>query len=134
MELPVSDVDRDDARGTGLEEAVREASRRRADVGAVASRDVDVQRVERVLELLATARDEARRSLDFQHDVVRDLLTRLVVTADEPGEHERLCLRARLRQSALDEHHVESLLRHEARLDDELSSTATRRAPISREP
>ena len=34
MELSISDVDRDDARGTGLEEAVREAPRRRADVGA----------------------------------------------------------------------------------------------------
>ena len=57
---------------------------------------------------------------DLEHGVVSDLLSRLVVTADEPGEHERLCLRARLRQSALDEHHVESLLRHEARIDDEL--------------
>ena len=104
MELAVSDVDRDDSSGPGLEQAVREASRRRADVGAVASRDVDVQRVERVLELLSSTRDEARRSRHLELGVVSDLLSRLVVTADEPGEHERLCLRARLRQSALDEH------------------------------
>src|SRR6188508_3226269 len=71
---------------------------------------VDVQRVERVLELLPSTRDEARRSRNLEYGVVSDLLSRLVVAADEPGEHERLCLRARLRQSALDEHHVESLL------------------------
>ena len=110
MELAVSDVDRDDARGAGLEQTVREASRRRADVDAIASRDVDVQRVERVLELLPSTRDEARRSRHLEYGVVSDLLSRLVVAADEPGEHERLGLRARLRQSALDEHHVESLL------------------------
>ena len=61
-------------------------------------------------ELLASARDEARRSLHLELGVVSDLLARLVVAADEPGEHERLRLRARLRQPALDEQHVEALL------------------------
>ena len=110
MELAVADVDRDDARRTGLEQAVREPARRGADVGAVAARDVDGERVERVLQLLAAARDEARRPLDVELGVLGDLLARLVVAGDEPGEHERLRLRARLREPALDEEHVEALL------------------------
>ena len=77
--------------------------------------DVDVECVERVLQLLATARDEARWALDLELGVVRDLLTRLVVPRDESGEHERLRLRARLGEPALDEEHVEALpLRHAA--------------------
>ena len=76
MELPVADVDRDHARRAGLQQAVGEAARRRADVGAVASGDVDPERVERVLQLLPSPRDEARRPLDLELDVVGDLLAR----------------------------------------------------------
>ena len=40
VELPVADVDRDDPRRAGLEQAVREPARRRADVRAIAPGDV----------------------------------------------------------------------------------------------
>ncbi len=42
--------------------------------------------------------------------VLLDLVARLVVAADEAGEHERLGLRPRLREPALHEEDVESLL------------------------
>ena len=76
------------------------------------------ERVERVLQLLPAARDEARRPLDLELRVVRKLLARLVVPRNEPGEHERLRLGARLREAAFDEKDVEALLRQPARLDD----------------
>ena len=76
------------------------------------SGDVDAERVERVLQLLATARDEARRTLDLERDILGNLLARFVVPGNEPREHERLRLRARLREPTLDEEHVEALLRH----------------------
>ena len=79
-----------------------------------AAGDVDPERVERVLQLLPAARDEAWRPLDLELDVVGDLLAGLVVPDDEPGEHERLCLGARLRETALDQEDVEPLLRHAA--------------------
>ena len=63
-------------------------------------------------ELLAAARDVRRRSLDRELGVLLDLLAGLVVAVDEPGEHERLGLRARLGEPALDEEDVEALSRH----------------------
>ena len=58
---------------------------------------------ERVRELVASARDVARRHLDDELGVLVDLMARLFVTADEPGEDERLGLHARLREAALDQ-------------------------------
>ena len=112
MELAVADVDRDDSRGSRLQKAVREPTRRRADIGAVAPGDVERERLQRVLQLLASARDEARRALHLELGVLSDLLARLVMSRDETREHERLRLRARLREPALHEKHVEALLRH----------------------
>ncbi len=114
MQLAVAHVDRDDARRPRLEQAVREPTGRRSDVRAVPIRDVDPKRVERVLQLLAPARYEARRSLDLELDVLGNLLAGLVVADDEPRQHERLRLRAGLCEPALDQHDVEALLRHAA--------------------
>ena len=49
-------------------------------------------------------------ALDAQLGVLVDLLARLVVAGHEAGHDERLRLRARLREPALDEEHVDPLL------------------------
>ena len=110
MQLPVADVDGDDSGGAALEQAVREPARRGADVEAVEPGDVDSEGGERIVELVASPRDEAGAALDVDLRAVVDLLTRLLVTGDEPREHECLRLRTALRQSPLDEQHVQPLL------------------------
>jgi hypothetical protein len=110
MQLPIAHVDREDARGSCLEEAVREPARRRADVGAVQAGDLEVEGVEGVTQLLASTRDEGRRLLDDELDVLRDLLSGLGMATHAPGEHERLRLRARLGEAALVQHDVQALL------------------------
>ena len=112
MELPVADVDRDDSGGSRLQKAVREPASRRADIGAVAPGDIEREGLQRVLQLLASARDEARGALHLELGVLSDLLARLVVARDEPREDERLRLRTRLGKSALHEKHVEAFLPH----------------------
>ncbi len=77
VELAVGDVERDHVRGAALQQAVGEAARRGADVERLAPRDVDRQRVERVGELDAAARDELGRSVDAELDVVLHKLPRL---------------------------------------------------------
>ena len=57
VELPVTDVQRDDARGAALEQDVGEAASRRADVERLASGDVDAEGVERVRQLEPAAAD-----------------------------------------------------------------------------
>ena len=69
VELAVGDVDRGDALGAALQQAVGEAAGRGADVEAVAPGDVDAERLERVLELDAAARDVARALVDDQRRV-----------------------------------------------------------------
>ena len=61
VQLAVADVERDHARGAALEQDVGEPARRGADVEAVEPGRVDAERVERVRELLAAARDVPRR-------------------------------------------------------------------------
>ena len=68
------------------------------------------------MQLLASPRDEAWRPRDLELDVVGHLHARLLVADDEPCEHERLRLGARLCETALDQDDVEPLLRHAARL------------------
>ena len=74
--------------------------------------DVDRERLQRVLQLLASARDEARRALHLELGVFSELLARLVMPGDETCEDEGLRLRTRLGEPALHEKHVEALLRH----------------------
>jgi hypothetical protein len=57
VELPVADVDRVDACRAALEQAVREAARRRTEVRAHEAHRIDLERVERARELHAAARD-----------------------------------------------------------------------------
>ena len=125
VELAVADVDRDDARGAALEQAVREAARRRADVEAVRAGHVEAEGVERVRELLAAAGDERRRPLDLELGVLVDLLAGLRVPRDEPGQDEGLRLGTRLGEAALDEQHVEALLHRGS--STSRSATAARR-------
>ena len=49
-------------------------------------------------------------ALDRELGVLVDLVAGLVVAVDETGDHERLRLRPRLREPALDEEDVEPLL------------------------
>ena len=112
VELAVADVEGDHTRCASLEQNVGEPAGRRADVEAVEPVDVDAEQVECVCELVPGARDVRRRRNHLELDVRRDLLARLGVSGDETCEHERLGLRARLGEPALDEHHVKPLLRH----------------------
>ena len=66
MQLPVADVERDHAGGAVLEQAVGEPARGGADVDRVPAVELDREQLERVGELLAAARDEARRPLDLE--------------------------------------------------------------------
>ena len=122
MQLAVPDVERDHARRTPLQQHVREPARGGADVQRVPTGRVDPEGVEAVGELLPAPRDEARRALDLERRVLGELLARLGVARDEPGEDERLRLGTALGEAALDEEHVEPLL-HRA----EASGTACAR-------
>ncbi len=75
-DLAVGDVDGRDAGGAALEQAVGEAAGRGADVEAVAARDLDRERLERVLELDPAARDEARAGVDEELGPGLDQLAR----------------------------------------------------------
>ncbi len=110
VQLAVADVERDHARRAALEQHVGEASGRRADVEGVEARHVDPEGVERVRELVPGARDVRRRRLDLELGVLVDLLARLRVAGHAAGHDERLRLRARLGEAALDQQHVKSLL------------------------
>ena len=112
MQLPVADVERDHARGAELQENVREPAGGGADVEAVAPGRVDAEGVERVRELLAAARDEARAALDLELGRLVHLLAGLRVPGDEACEHERLRLGTALREAPFDEQDVQPLLRH----------------------
>ena len=111
MKLAVADVERDHPRSAGLEEAIREPAGRGADVEAVFAADVDGEGGEGRRQLLAAAGDETRSLRDLQLGVVGDLLAGLRVPLYAAGQDERLGLRAALGQPALDEQHVQTLLR-----------------------
>src|SRR3989442_12412323 len=110
MQLPVTDVERDHAPRATLEQDVGETAGGGADVGRVGPGDIEAERVERVRELVPGARDVGRRTLDRQLDRLVDLSARLVVAGHEPGEHERLRLRAALDEAAFHQQYVQSFL------------------------
>src|SRR5919204_1653888 len=114
MQLAVADIESDHASGAPLEQDVGEPARGGADVEAVAAARIDLERVERVRELLPAARDEPRRRLDLERRGLVHLRPRLLVPGHAPGEDERLRLGPALREPALDEQDVEPLL-HAAR-------------------
>ncbi len=113
VQLPVADVERDHPRGAALQKTIGETARGRTEIEAVLARRIDAERVERVRELLAAARDELRRAPHLELDVFRDLLAGLGEPCDETGEHERLRLGAALGETALHEHDIQTLLRHD---------------------
>ena len=78
MKLAVADVERDHVRRAVLEQAVGEAAGGRADVEAAQPVRGHAEGFERVLELLTAAGDVARRPLDDELRVLRDLLARLL--------------------------------------------------------
>ncbi len=93
-----------------LQEAVREAARRRPDVETVLPRHRHVEPFEGVRELVPAARDEARGRLELELGALLDLRAGLVEAPDATGEDERLRLRSRLGEPTLDEQHVQPLL------------------------
>ena len=110
VQLAVADVECADPRGAGLQEAVGEAARRGPDVQAILPDHVDLERLERVRELLAPTGDEARPALDLERGGLVDLLPRLRVSLHAPGEDERLRLRAAFGEPTLDQQDVQPLL------------------------
>ena len=82
----------------------------RADVQGVPPANVEAEHVERVLELLPAARDDARRSVECELLVVVHLGARLVETRHEPRHHQGLRLRPRFREPALHQQDVKPLL------------------------
>jgi hypothetical protein len=110
VQLAVADVDCDHARRAALEQHVSEPAGGCAHVEAVAPAQVDAERVQRVCKLLAAARDVRRRGLELEFRLLVDLRARLRVTAHAPRQDKRLCLRARIREPALYQENVESLL------------------------
>jgi hypothetical protein len=112
MQLPVANVQGDHARCAELQENVREPAGGGADVEAVAPGRVDAEGVERMRELLAATRDEARPSLDLELGRLVHLLAGLLVPGNEACEDERLRLRAALREAPFDEQDVQPLLCH----------------------
>ena len=115
MELPVADIQGDHARGPALEQDVREPARRRTKIEAVEAHRIETEGIERVGELEAGTRDVRRRPLDLERRLVVHLLAGHRVSRHEPGPHERLGLRATLRETAFHEEDVEPLLRHVVR-------------------
>jgi hypothetical protein len=109
VELRPADVERDHLDRASLEEDVGEAARRGADVQAAPSVGVDAEDVEGMVELLAAPGDEPLRLGQLQRSRLVDLLPGFGEAGHPPGHHERLRLRARLGQAALDEQHVEAL-------------------------
>ncbi len=113
VQLAVADVERDHARRAALEQDVGEAAGRGADVDAVEAGRVDAEPVEPVRELLAAARDvRTAVSCTVSSASSSTWCPGLVVAGHETGHDERLRLRPRLREPALDEEDVEALPRH----------------------
>ena len=114
VELAVGDVEGDDVRRARLQQAVREAAGRRADVEAAAPRRVEPESVQRVAQLDAAARDVGRRRVDAELDVGLDELARLGGArvarpeADMTGHDRRRGARAGRKQPALRQQGVEA--------------------------
>jgi hypothetical protein len=92
MQLPVADVDRDDARSAALQQNVGEAAGRGADVGRVETGRIDAECVEAVRKLVAAARDVGLPGIDRELGVLVDLLARLLVAGNPPRHDEGLRL------------------------------------------
>jgi hypothetical protein len=95
MQLSRADIDARHADDAALKKTIRETAGRRADIEPVQAVDGNLKMVERALELLATAGDEARRLIDNQHRIFGKRLRgladdRVRAGADLAGEDEGL--------------------------------------------
>jgi hypothetical protein len=107
VELAFANIDGMHARGVTLEQTIREAARRCAEVGTNEAGARDGERVECGFELVAAAACVFLCSLDDEHSVFRDqvagLMGELPVNADCSRENESLRFLAAFRQTASDE-------------------------------
>ena len=87
MELGRTDINASHAHHAALQQTVRKAAGRSTDVEPVQAFDGNLEMVERTFELLATARDEARRLIDGEQGVFRKRLRGLVDDAVRTGTH-----------------------------------------------
>ena len=114
--MAVADVDCIDTTDAVLEKAIREAAGRRANVEGDPSREVDAQRAERAVELLATPADEPRPLPDREGRIRRHILGRLgsrpIANAHFAREDHALRLFTGLHQTSGDEKDVEANLGH----------------------
>ena len=76
VQLPMADVERHDVGGATLQQAIGESACRRAGIEHTHARDVDAERLERGIELVAASADEPRR---------RSLQHHRIGGVDEPG-------------------------------------------------
>ena len=114
-QLAPTDIEGVDADGAALEEDVGEAPGRGADIERDHPARVDLERIQRRRQLVATATDIGLRFGHADGRVRGDHVARLAVVPgsvalphpDRAGQHERLRTAARLDQSALDEQLIE---------------------------
>ncbi len=109
-ELAVANVDRVDANGPALEQAVGEAAGRGAHIERDQAIDVDAEDVERVLQLLAAATDVPMRPDELHDGIPRHARglphVRFAVNEHIAGQDGRLRLFAAFGQSSADHEHV----------------------------
>ena len=116
VELPVADVDGDDAPRPALQQDVGEAAGRGADVEAGEARGIEGEGVERGGELEAPARNVRMGRLRLDRRTVADLgrgfAQNLAVDPDEPGGDRRLGAGAAREEASLDEGDVGAFRHH----------------------
>ncbi len=117
VELPVADIDRIHLRRTVSQHDVGEASGRRTDVHAGLVAHVDFEPLESMGELHpASSYPGMLQGFDPEHVVLADgragFVDVLFIDEDPPRHDQRLCLRARVDETALDQSDVEALLLH----------------------
>jgi hypothetical protein len=108
VQLTMTHVERDDARGAALQQDICEATGRRADIEAFAAGDGDLKSLERMRELQATAADvrvirgHERDICGVVHGGAR-LGHRPPVYGHLPGDHQRPSPFTRRRQLAIEQ-------------------------------
>jgi hypothetical protein len=108
VQLPVANVERDDAKGSALQQYIGKSTSRCADIKALAPADLDVKRVECMSELESAAAsvwmigcDEGDRRLVV--DSRACFCRRAIVDCDLSCENQRACTLARWSESTLDD-------------------------------
>jgi aminoglycoside 6'-N-acetyltransferase len=110
VQLAVADVESDHARGSSLEQDVREPAGGGSDVEAIAPGRVDAKRFKGLGKLDPASRDVRLPLRHRKLGAVVHLLARLRMSRNAAGEDEGLGLRPALRKPALDKEEVDSFL------------------------